>query len=62
MTSKERIQKVLANAGLGSRRAIEQWIRDGRITVNDAQAQLGDRINDEDHVKVDGRTVSNKRL
>ena len=62
MTSKEPVQKVLANAGLGSRRAIEQWIRDGRITVNGAQAQLGDRINDEDHVKVDGRAVSNKRL
>jgi 23S rRNA pseudouridine2605 synthase len=62
MTTKQRIQKVLANAGLGSRRAIEQWIRDGRIIVNGAPAQLGDRINEEDHVKVDGRSVSNKRL
>lgn len=62
MTSKQRIQKVLANAGLGSRRAIEQWIRDGRIAVNGQPAQLGDRINDEDHIKIDGRAVSSKRL
>ncbi|MEN8213285.1 MAG: 23S rRNA pseudouridine(2605) synthase RluB [Pseudomonadota bacterium] len=62
MSTRERIQKVLANAGLGSRRTIEQWIRDGRITVNGQLARLGDRINDEDHVKVDGRMVSHKRL
>lgn len=62
MNTKERIQKVLANAGLGSRRTVERWIREGRITVNDRPAQLGERIDAADHVKVDGRGVSSKRL
>jgi len=53
---------VLATAGLGSRREIEQWIREGRIRVNDRLAQLGDRIVEGDVVKVDGRPLSWKRL
>jgi len=58
----ERLQKVLATAGMGSRREIEQWIREGRIRINDRLAQLGDRITEKDVVKVDGRPLSWKRL
>jgi 23S rRNA pseudouridine2605 synthase len=58
----ERLQKVLANAGLGSRREIERWIRDGRIRINGRLAQLGDRVEPEDVVKLDGRSLSRERL
>lgn len=58
----ERLQKVLANAGFGSRREIEQWIRDGRIRLNGRLAQLGDRISSEDVVKLDGKPLSARRL
>ncbi len=56
----EKIQKVLANIGLGSRRQIEGWLREGRISVNGQPATLGDRIVAADKVRVDGREV--KRL
>lgn len=54
----EKIQKVLANAGLGSRRQIENWLREGRIVVNGNIAKLGDRITTEDKIRVDGREVN----
>lgn len=54
----ERLQKVLARAGLGSRREIEDWIRAGRITVNDRPAELGVSVTDHDRIRVDGRPVS----
>ena len=38
-----RLQKLLAGAGLASRRTIEAWIRAGRVTVGGRVAQLGDR-------------------
>lgn len=53
----EKIQKVLANAGLASRRQIETWITEGRIIVNGKTAKLGDRITLDDKVRVDGREV-----
>lgn len=53
----EKIQKVLANAGLGSRRQIEEWLREGRIVVNGQVAKLGDRMTTEDKVRVDGREI-----
>lgn len=53
----EKIQKVLANAGLGSRRQLETWISEGRIVVNGQVAKLGDRITIDDKVRVDGREV-----
>ena len=53
----ERLQKVLAQAGLGSRREMEVWIAAGRVTVNDTVATLGARVGDDDTVQVDGRIV-----
>jgi 23S rRNA pseudouridine2605 synthase len=53
----EKIQKVLANAGLASRRQIENWLREGRISVNGQMAKLGDRITTNDKVRVDGREI-----
>lgn len=52
-----RLQKLLAGAGLASRRTIEDWIRAGRITVNGRVAQLGDRAEPGDDVRVDGKPV-----
>lgn len=52
-----RIQKVLANAGVGSRRQLEDWIRQGRIKVNGKPAAIGDRISVRDKVSVDGKPV-----
>jgi 23S rRNA pseudouridine2605 synthase len=54
----ERLQKVLARAGFGSRRQIETWIRDGKITVNGKLAELGVSVADTDLVKIEGRSVS----
>lgn len=53
----ERLQKVLASAGLGSRREIEGWIAQGRVSVNGKPAKLGDRVEPSDRVSVDGRPV-----
>ena len=52
-----RIQKVLANAGLGSRRQIESWVRAGRITVNGETASIGQPIGATDTVAIDGKRV-----
>lgn len=53
----EKIQKVLANAGLGSRRQIEGWIEAGRVSVNGVTAKIGDRINLDVAVSIDGRPI-----
>ena len=55
-----RLQKALADAGFGSRREIEGWIRDGRVRVNGKKAKLGDRITSADHVRVDGKEVKRR--
>lgn len=52
-----RLQKLLAGAGLGSRRSIEEWIRAGRITLNGRVAQLGDRARPGDDIRLDGKPV-----
>ena len=54
----EKLQKVLARAGLGSRREIETWISSGRITINGRVASLGDRVTSGDRIKVDKKPVS----
>lgn len=53
----EKLQKVLARAGFGSRRTLEGWITQGRVEVNGAVATLGTRISSRDKVKVDGRFI-----
>lgn len=53
----ERLQKVLAQAGVGSRREMEEWISAGRVTVNGVVATLGVRVVAGDKVMVDGRIV-----
>lgn len=55
--SGEKLHKVLARAGLGSRRAIEDWIRAGRVRVNGEQAEIGVRVSDQDVIHVDGRRI-----
>src|SRR5215472_11332473 len=53
-----RIQKIIASSGLASRRAAEEWIREGRVRVNGRLASLGDRADpDADSIKVDDRRI-----
>ena len=53
----ERLQKLLAAAGLGSRRQLEEWIRAGRVGLNGRVAQLGERATPADAITLDGRPV-----
>jgi len=53
----ERIQKLLARAGLGSRREIERWIEEGRLTVNGNPVQLGYHLKPGDYLQINGRVV-----
>jgi 23S rRNA pseudouridine2605 synthase len=53
----QKLHKVLAQSGLGSRRAMEQWIRDGRVTVNGVAAGIGARVTPRDRVRVDEHEV-----
>ena len=57
----ERLNRYLASTGLGSRRAVEQLIRDGRVTLNGAPAALGDQVEPGDDVRVDGTPVQPER-
>src|SRR6476659_1533646 len=53
-----RLQKLIAAAGLASRREAEEWIREGRVKVNGKVAQLGERADLEvDAVRVDGKRI-----
>ncbi|MEO9945429.1 MAG: 23S rRNA pseudouridine(2605) synthase RluB [Paraglaciecola sp.] len=54
----DKLQKVLANAGLGSRREMERWIEAGRASVNGKLATLGDRVEPTDKIRVDGNPVN----
>jgi 23S rRNA pseudouridine2605 synthase len=53
-----KLQKALADAGLGSRREIEEWIEAGRVNVNGEPAHIGQRIGPGDKVRVGGRLVN----
>jgi len=53
----EKIQKVLAAAGIGSRRQIEKWIAEGRIKINGKLAKVGDRIDSSENIALDNRPV-----
>jgi 23S rRNA pseudouridine2605 synthase len=53
----ERLQKILARAGIGSRRQIESWITEGRVTVDGAKVELGRRIAPGERIALDGRVI-----
>jgi len=53
----EKLQKVMAQAGYGSRRTMEEWIASGRVSVNGDPATLGMRVVAGDQVKAAGRTI-----
>jgi 23S rRNA pseudouridine2605 synthase len=55
---RERLQKVMAQSGHGSRRNIEILIAQGHITINGVVATLGDSVGPGDRVKVDGKLIS----
>lgn len=58
----ERLQKIIANAGIASRRRAEELIKDGRVTVNgEVITRLGTKADqDKDHIKVDGKLIRKK--
>ena len=55
----ERLQKVMAQSGVASRRACEEMIKDGRVLVNGKQAVLGDKVDPaKDHILIDGKPLA----
>jgi 23S rRNA pseudouridine2605 synthase len=62
LAASEKIQKVLARAGLGSRREIETWLTEGVISVNGKIASLGDRITGEEKIRVRGQLIDSRTL
>lgn len=59
MSDTQRLQKVLSQAGLGSRREMEVWIENGLINVNGKVAKLGDSVTANDKIMVRGRYIKN---
>jgi 23S rRNA pseudouridine2605 synthase len=53
----ERVQKLLAAAGIGSRREVERWIREGRLQINGEVPALGHKLAPRDRITLDGRPV-----
>jgi 23S rRNA pseudouridine2605 synthase len=53
----EKLHKVLAASGVGSRRQVEEWIRQGRVTVDGQPAHVGERIAPGQEVRIDGRRI-----
>lgn len=56
----ERLHKLLAQHGVGSRRQVEDWIRAGRVQVNGRPATIGQRVRSSDRIVVDGRDVTRR--
>jgi 23S rRNA pseudouridine2605 synthase len=56
-TEASRLQKILAQAGLASRREAEHWIESGRVTVNGQRAVLGQKVVATDQIAVDGKLL-----
>lgn len=56
-TVSQKLQKILAQAGLGSRRDMERWIEEGRVTVNGKVAGIGVRVGPKDLIKIGRRVV-----
>lgn len=56
----EKLQKVLARAGHGSRREMEAWIAAGRISIDGEIASLGDRVEGDVKIRIDGRAITVK--
>ncbi|MBT0588065.1 23S rRNA pseudouridine(2605) synthase RluB [Alteromonas oceanisediminis] len=54
----EKLQKILATYGLGSRREMEKWIADGRVSVDGTTATLGDRAEASAQIRVDGHIIT----
>lgn len=54
----ERLHKILAQHGLGSRRELESWIVEGRVLLNGKRAQVGDRFTPGDRVVIDGKDIT----
>ncbi|MDO8939346.1 MAG: pseudouridine synthase [Methylicorpusculum sp.] len=53
----ERISKVLARGGVGSRREIERWIDEGRLMLNGVMVKQGDKLQPGDHLQLNGRII-----
>ena len=58
----QKLQKVLANMGYGSRREIESWIFDGRIQLNNSLAKVGDRVSNKDLIYLDGNKIETAKI
>ncbi|KTC74871.1 pseudouridine synthase [Legionella birminghamensis] len=56
---KERLQKILSQAGLGSRREMEKWIEQGLVSVNGQVSKIGDSAGAEDKIAVKGKLINN---
>ncbi len=58
----EKLQKILAHSGLGSRREMETWIEAGRVSVDGKIVSLGKRVTSSQTIRVDGKVISTARL